>query len=163
MESKIENTEFIKLLKKVDDLPGDFEFNFMSSNPQDMTDDLIKFFANLKKWSRELHFAMQSGDDEILKKMNRKATSAEFLSLVEKLKKQIPDIKLSTDIIVGFPGETKTQFNRTVSLCKKIGYYKAYIFKYSPRPGTLASKLVDDVTDAEKKRRYVVLNELINK
>ena len=158
-----DNEIFIKLLKSIDKLPGDFTFNFMSSNPQDMTGDLIKCFTNLKKWPRELHFAMQSGDDEILKKMNRKATSAQFLSLVNKLKKLMPDIKLSTDIIVGFPGETRTQFNNTVKICKKISFYKAYIFKYSPRPGTLAAKLIDDVADAEKKRRYEVLNELINK
>lgn len=164
---KYKNQNFIALLKSIDQLSGDFKFNFMSSNPQDMTDDLIECFANLQKWPRELHFAMQSGDDEILKKMNRKCTAAQFLELANKLKfacrHSFQNLKLSTDIIVGFPGETKAQFNRTVAICKKIGFYKAYIFKYSPRPGTLASKLVDDVTDAEKKRRYRILNDLINK
>lgn len=161
--NKINNDDFIKLLKKVDDLEGDFKFNFISSNPQDMSDVLIDCFANLKKWTKELHLAMQSGDDEILKKMNRKCTSGQFLDLVSKLKTQISDLKLSTDIIVGFPGETKEQFENTVKICKKIGFTKAYVNQYSPREGTASAKMIDDVPKEEKARRWKMLDELINK
>ena len=153
---------FAKLLKTIDNLPGDFSFNFMSSNPHDMTDEIIKTFSELKKWPRELHLPMQSGDDIILKKMNRKYTSAQYLKLIENLKLKIENLVLTTDIIVGFPGETKTQFNNTAKLCKKIGFKKAFIGQYSPRPGTVSSKMKDDVSKNEKKRRWLVLNKLIN-
>jgi tRNA-2-methylthio-N6-dimethylallyladenosine synthase len=160
---KIDNRHFIKLLTTIDNLPGDFKFNFISSNPHDMSNKLIKTLAKLKKWPRELHLPLQSGDDEILRKMNRKYNRHQYLKLVANLKSQIPDLKLTTDIIVGFPGETKEQFNNTVKLCKKIGFKKAYIAQYSPRPGTAAAKLKDDVPAKEKKRRWQLLNRLINK
>jgi len=157
-----DNSEFIKLLQEIDKIDGDFKFNFMSSNPQDMSDNLIDCFSKLKKWPKELHFAMQSGDDEILKKMNRKCTRGQFLALISKLKNQMPNIKISTDIIVGYPGETKEQFENTVKISKKIGFVKAYIGQYSPRSGTMSTKLVDDVPREEKKRRWEKLNKLIN-
>jgi len=160
---KIDNSDFIELLKKIDNLPGDFKLNFLSSNPHDMSNELIECLADLKKWPRELHLAMQSGDDEILKKMNRRYNSSQYLALISKLKTQISKLRLSTDIIVGFPGETKTQFNNTVKICKKINFDKAYIAQYSPRPGTAAAKLKDDVSPAEKKRRWKILENLINK
>ncbi|AKM82558.1 MAG: tRNA-I(6)A37 thiotransferase enzyme MiaB, bifunctional enzyme involved in thiolation and methylation of tRNA [Berkelbacteria bacterium GW2011_GWE1_39_12] len=155
--------DFAKLLIAIDMIPGDFKFNFMSSNPHDMTDNIVKTFGKLKKWPNELHIAMQSGDDEILKKMNRKYNSEEFFSLIKKIKEQVPDVKLSTDIIVGFPGETKELFLNTLNICKKISFYKAYIFKYSPRLGTVSAKMSDDVSDEEKKRRFEELDQLINK
>lgn len=161
-KSKINNTHFIKLLKTIDDLPGDFKFNFISSNPHDMGDELILCFSDLKKWTRELHLAMQSGDDDILHNMNRKYTSQYFLKLVNNLKSKIKNLKFSTDIIVGFPGESEKQFQNTVLICKKIGFEKAYISKYSPRAGTAAAKMKDDITIAEKKRRWQVLNKMIN-
>ncbi len=153
---------FAKLLKTIDNLPGDFKFNFISSNPHDMTDDLVKTLVQLKKWPHELHLPLQSGDDNILKKMNRKYTAKRYLKLVTSLKSPVPDIKLTTDIIVGFPGETKKQFENTVKICKKIKFAKAYIAQYSPRPGTAAAKLKDDVPAVEKKRRWQVLEKLIN-
>ncbi|KKQ74086.1 MAG: MiaB family RNA modification protein [Berkelbacteria bacterium GW2011_GWB1_38_5] len=161
-DDTINNKDFIKLLKEIDNLPGNFKFNFMSSNPHDMSDEIIKTFSELKKWPRELHLAMQSGDDEILKKMNRKCTSTQFLTLIKKLKEKIPTIIIGTDIIVGFPGETKTQFNNTVKICKKIGFEKAYAAQYSPRPGTVSAKMEDNVSAEEKKRRWLVLDKLIN-
>ena len=158
-----DNSKFIDLLNKVDELPNDFVFNFISSNPQDMGDELIDTFANLKKWTKELHLAMQSGDDEILRKMNRKCTSKQFEDLVDKLKNKINGLKLSTDIIVGFPTETNEQFDRTVEACKKIGFFKAYVNQYSPREGTVSAKMIDDILAAEKKRRWLILDKLINK
>ena len=159
---QFDNLEYIKLLKEIDDIDADFSFNFMSSNPQDMSDELIDCYANLKKWPKELHLAMQSGDDEILKKMNRKYTSKKFLELVSKLKKQIPNIKISTDIIVGYPGETEKQFENTIRVCKKIGFTQVFIGQYSPRPGTVSAKMTDDISKEEKKRRWEILNKLIN-
>lgn len=159
---------FAKLLKKIDDLSGDFQFNFISSNPHDMTPEIIETFSQLKKWPRELHLPLQSGDDAILKKMNRKYSSSQYLKLIENLKfspkagMQITNLKLSTDIIVGFPGETKKQFHNTVKICKKVKFNKAYIAQYSPRPGTAAAKLKDNIPQIEKKRRWELLDELIN-
>jgi tRNA A37 methylthiotransferase MiaB len=95
--------------------------------------------------------------------MNRKYTSAQYVNLVSSLKSLVPNLELTTDIIVGFPGETKTQFNHTVKICKKIGFKKAYIAQYSPRPGTASAKIDDNISPAEKKRRWLVLEKLINK
>ena len=159
---QFDNLEYIKLLKTIDDIDSDFTFNFMSSNPHDMGDELIDCYANLKKWPKQIHLAMQSGDDEILKKMNRKYTSKQFLELVLKLKKKIPNIKISTDIIVGYPGETGEQFKNTVKICKKIGFNQVFIGQYSPRPGTVSAKMIDDISKEEKKRRWEILNKLIN-
>lgn len=147
------NLHKIKALKKI---------AFMTSNPWDLTDDIIKAIS-LPKIDRYLHLPVQSGDDEILKKMNRKYTAVDYLKLVEKIRKTIPDIYIGTDIIVGFPGETETQFNNTVLLCRKVGFAKAYVARYSPRSGTAAFKLKDDVTPEEKRKRWRTLDKLINK
>ena len=154
--------DFAKLLKEIDAFPGNFKFNFISSNPHDMTAEIIKTFFELKKWPRELHLPLQSGDDEILRKMNRRYSCAQYLKLVSNLRSKISDLILTTDIIVGFLGETKEQFNNTVKLCKKIGFKKAYIAQYSPRPGTAAAKLQDNISSAEKKRRWKKIEQLIN-
>jgi tRNA-2-methylthio-N6-dimethylallyladenosine synthase len=155
--------DFAKLLEQVDQIDADFKFNFISSNPQDMTDKIIDTFANLKKWTKELHLAMQSGDDEILRKMNRKCTSAQFLELTNKLKSKIDGLKLSTDIIVGFPTETEAQYENTVTICERIGFEKAYVNQYSPRAGTVSAKMTDDVSRNDKKKRWLKLDNLINK
>lgn len=160
--TKSNNFDFIQLLKIIDEIPKDFQFNFISSNPHDMSEEIILTLAKLKKWPHELHLPMQSGDDEILRKMNRKYTSNQYLKLVLKLRSQISDLQLSTDIIIGFPSETKKQFENTVKICKKINFDKAYIAQYSPRPGTAAAKLKDDVPKVEKKRRWLVIDKLIN-
>jgi len=152
---------FATLLKKIDAIPGDFTFNFTSSNPHDFHESLINTLPKLKKWERVLQLPLQSGDDEILRKMNRKYTQAQFFRLISNIKYQIPNLKLTTDIIVGFPGETKEQFNNTVKLCKQIGFSKIYAAQYSPRPGTPAAKMTDDVSQKEKKRRWDVINSLM--
>ena len=156
------DTNFPKLLKSVNNLPGKFKLNFTSSHPKDFSDELIKIMAKCKKLSRDLNLPIQSGDDTVLKKMNRPYTVAQYKNLVKRIRKAIPNIRLSTDIIVGFPGETKKQFENTVKTLKEIGYGVAFINKYSPRAGTAASKLEDDVTWAEKKRREKILIDLIN-
>jgi tRNA-2-methylthio-N6-dimethylallyladenosine synthase len=138
--------------------------SFVSSNPWDFSDELIEVIAKYPNIDRLLHLPFQSGDDVILKKMNRGYTKKEYLDLIKKIKKYIPDVRLSTDIIVGFPGEDEVAFQNTVDLCKKVGFEIAYINKYSPRRGTVsANTLVNDVPQSEKKRRWNVLNELVNK
>ena len=153
---------FPKLLKMVDDLPGDFVLNFTTSHPKDFSDELIETMAKCKKLSTDLNLPIQSGDDEILKKMNRPYTVSQYKNLVKKIRKALPKIRLSTDVIVGFPGETKKQFNNTVKTLKEIGYGVAFINKYSPRAGTAAAKMEDNVPWAEKKRREKILINLIN-
>jgi len=167
-KSKIKNQKskiinFAKLLKMVNDIPGDFSIKFTSSHPADFSDELIDVIANSKKIAKYLHLPVQSGDNEILKKMNRPYTIEQYKNLVKKIRQKIPNINLSTDVIVGFPGETKKQFQKTVKLCKEIKFDKAYIAKYSPRPGTAAAKLKDNVSPQEKKRRWQILENLINK
>ena len=159
---KNKNINFPNLLKMVNDIPGDFMLNFTTSHPKDFSDKLIETMTKCKKLSKRLNLPIQSGDDEILKKMNRPYTVLQYKNLVKKIRKAIPDILLSTDVIVGFPGETKKQFNNTVKTLKKIGFGVAFINKYSPRAGTTAAKMKDDVPWAEKKRREKILIKLIN-
>lgn len=153
---------FAKLLRRLHEIRGLERIKFLTSNPWDLTDEIIQLIK-LPKIEKYLHLPVQSGDDKILKKMNRPYTAKQYLSLIAKIRKQIPDIKIGTDIIVGFPGETKKQFENTVKLCQEVGFVKAYIAKYSPRPGTAAFKLKDDVSPEEKKKRWRILEELINK
>lgn len=138
--------------------------DFISSNPWDFSDELIDVISKNKNITRTIHLPVQSGDNRILKKMNRWYTQKEYLDLIKKVKENIPEVKFTTDIIVGFPGETKKQFNKTVDLAKKAGFIKAYISIYSPRPLTLAyKKYKDDVDHKEKERRWRALENLINK
>jgi tRNA-2-methylthio-N6-dimethylallyladenosine synthase len=157
-----EKINFPKLLKMVNDVPGNFILNFTTSHPKDFSDELIDTMTRCKNLSMDLNLPIQSGDDKILKKMNRPYTVLQYKNLVKKIKKALPKIRLSTDIIVGFPGETKKQFNNTVETLKEIGYGVAFINKYSPREGTAAAKLKDNVPWAEEKRREKILIELIN-
>lgn len=145
----------IQELKKID---------FISSNPWDFSDELIEVLAQNAKISRHFHIAVQSGDDEILKKMNRWYSREEFVRLIENIRAKIPEATFSTDIIVGFCGETEEQFESTVRLCQQVEFTKAYISRYSNRPGTAASKVYhDDVPHEVKKRRWKILEDLINK
>jgi tRNA-2-methylthio-N6-dimethylallyladenosine synthase len=152
---------FAQLLHRVHQIKGIKKISYMTSNPWDLSDEIIQAIA-LPKVDRYLHLPVQSGDGQILKKMNRPYSAADYLKLVEKIRGKIPDIQIGTDIIVGFPGETKKAFENTVDLCKKVGFAKAYISRYSPRPGTTAAKLKDNVSPNEKRRRWRVLDELIN-
>jgi len=156
---KVPFAELLKELSKIEKLE---KISFMTSNPWDLTDDIIETMS-LPKIDRYLHLAVQSGNNEILKKMNRKYSAKDFLALVKKIRQKIPEIKIGTDIIVGFPGESEKQFQDTVALCRKIGFTKAYISLYSPRPGTGAFKLKDDIPYREKKRRWLILDRLINR
>jgi tRNA-2-methylthio-N6-dimethylallyladenosine synthase len=157
-------TLFPFLLESLCAIEGIEHIDFISSNPWDFSDDLIQTIATNKKISRHIHLPVQSGDTDMLRKMNRWYTREEYLLLVHKLKAEIPDVTISTDIIVGFCGETKEQFEKTVDLCKQVGFSKAYIAMYSDRPMTAAHKVYkDDVSHAEKKRRWEILEEMINR
>ncbi|HUS52131.1 MAG TPA: MiaB/RimO family radical SAM methylthiotransferase [Candidatus Bathyarchaeia archaeon] len=153
---------FSHLLTWLQKIKGIKKISFMTSNPWDLTDDIIEAMAS-PKVDRYLHLPVQSGDDQVLKKMNRPYTAQDYLELVKKIRKKIPDIRIGTDIIVGFPGETKKAFENTVKLCQKVGFVKAYLARYSPRPGTTAFKLKDNILPEEKRRRWQVLEKLINK
>lgn len=145
----------IRELKKID---------FISSNPWDFSDELIDVIAKNEKVSRHIHMAIQSGDDEVLKRMNRWYRHEDLIRLFNKIKTAIPDVTFSTDIIVGFCGETEKQFENTVDLCRKVGFTKAYIARYSDRPMTAAHKVYnDDVPPEVKKSRWDRLEYLINK
>ena len=151
---------FTELIKMVNDISGEFKFFFMSPNPKNFSNELINTLAGCKKFGRYLNLPVQSGDDAILKKMKRNYTIKQYQNLVKKIRKKMPDINLSTDVIVGFPGETVKQFQNTIKLFKKINFDIAYISKYSSRPGTIASKLKDGVPSEEKKRRRNILSKL---
>jgi len=152
---------FSILLKLISDIPGDFWIRFLTSHPKDMSEELIKIVAECEKVTPYIHIALQSGDDEILKKMNRKYTAEHFLGLVKMIRKYIPNVSISTDIIIGFPGETERQFQNTVEIMKKAKFDMAYLNKYSPRAGTAAEKLNNNVSRAEKKRREKILTEVL--
>lgn len=154
---------FVPLLKEIIKIPGDFKITFLSPHPKDTSKELIALMAKSKKIKKELHLPLQSGNDRILKLMNRKYTTSEYKKLVGMIRSYMPDIRLSTDIIVGFPTETKKEFKDTYSFCKKLKFNKAFVSQYSPRTGTYSAKnLKDDVTPAEKKRRWEKLDQLIN-
>lgn len=153
---------FAKLLEMVDNIPGNFKFFFMSPHPAFFTDELIKTLGNCKKYSNFLNLPVQSGDNKILKKMNRPYTIRQYKNLVKKIRDKMPDINLTTDVIIGFPGETKKQFENTAKLFKEVKFNLAYISKYSVRPGTAASKIKDTVPLPEKRRREKVLRKILN-
>jgi len=153
---------FSLLLRAVHKIKKITKISFLTSNPWDLTDDIIQAMK-LPKVDRYLHLPLQSGDNTILKNMNRPYTVEQYWELVRKIRNEIPGIKIGTDLIVGFPGETKKAFENTVKLCQKIGFEKAYIAMYSPRPGTSAFKFKDNISYQEKKRRWSVLEKLINK
>ncbi|MDP2967519.1 MAG: tRNA (adenosine(37)-N6)-dimethylallyltransferase MiaA, partial [bacterium] len=152
---------FAKLLKMIDALPNDFKILFTSPHPSNFSDELIDTLANCEKFGKYINLPVQSGDDKILRKMNRNYSVKEYKNLVKKIRAKITPVKLSTDAIVGFPGESKSQFRNTVKLFKKIKFDWAYISKYSPRSGTAAFKMKDNVPLAEKKRREKILREII--
>ncbi|PID52523.1 MAG: hypothetical protein CR972_01455 [Candidatus Moraniibacteriota bacterium] len=157
-------TLFPYLLDTVAKIDGVKTVTFTSSNPWDFSDELIDVIAKNENIDRLLHLPVQSGSDHVIKSMNRWYTAKEFLTLIETIKQKVPHVQFATDIIVGFPGETEKDFQKTVELSKKVGFVKAFIGCYSERPGTLASeKMPDIISWDEKKRRWHILNELINK
>ena len=151
---------FAKLLRQINDLEGDFEIKFMTSHPKDCSIELLDTIRDCKKVSRHLHLPFQSGSSRILKLMNRYYDREKYLELVREAKKRIPDIKLTSDVIVGFPGETYEDFKETLSLIKEVEFESLFTFIYSPRGGTSAAEMPDPVSREEKGKWFDELLEL---
>ena len=150
-----------RLIARLSDVPGIARIRYMTSHPRDMRDDLIEQHADNQKLMPFLHLPFQSGSDRVLAAMNRKHTAAEYLALIERVRKARPEIALSTDIIVGFPGETEAEFEATMELVRQVGYAQAYSFKYSPRPGTPAASRPDQISDEIMTARLARLQALL--
>jgi len=154
---------FADLLQKIHDIPEITKISFLSANPSNFTFDLINVLV-LPKIDRYLHLPVQSGNDEMLKAMNRHYKAADYLKLVKAIRGKVPEIEIGTDAIVGFPGETKEQFLDTVQLFEEVKFAVAYIAIYSERPGTLAAKLYpDNLPLSEKKQRHKILMAVFKK
>jgi len=160
---KAKDFNFIKLIKLIDSIKGLKEFSFLTSHPKDTSKDLFNSINELKKLKKWLHLPIQSGSDRILKLMNRGYSVKTYLDLVKDFRKIVKGGLLTTDIIVGFPGETEKDFIETKDLVEKAQFNAAYIFKYSPRINTLAAKMNDNVSKEEKERRHGIILELQRK
>ena len=169
--SKVKIINFAELLKMINEIPGNFWVRFTSPHPKNFSDELIETMAKCQKVTPYLNLPLQSGDDEVLKRMNRNYTTKDYENLVKKIRQAFKkyrkglekEVAISTDIIVGFPDETKKQFENTVKFFKKIKFDMAYIAKFSPRSGTVAEKIGDNVPQKEKERRYKILTNLLKK
>ncbi len=151
---------FPKLLKMVSEVDGLKRLRFMTSHPKDLSDELIEAMATTNKVCHHIHLPVQSGSNRILKLMNRVYTREKYLETVEKLRSKVKDIEITTDIIVGFPTETDEDFKDTLSLVEQVGYSAAYTFMYSPRKGTRAAEMDDQIPQEVKKQRLKELNDL---
>lgn len=157
-----DGTDFSSLIQAVDDIDGIERVRYMTSHPKDMTFAMIDAIADSKKVVNHMHLPIQSGSDELLKKMNRGYTVEKYMELVEYARKRMPDLVLTTDIIVGFPGETEDMFCQTLDLLKRVQYDMAYTFIYSPRTGTPAAAMEDQIPQDEKSRRLQRLMDVQN-
>jgi len=151
---------FPELLKAVSAVPSVERIRYTSPHPQDVDDDLLEVMRDHENICNQIHLPLQAGSDRILKRMNRTYTKQEFLDLVDKIRKYMPDCSLSTDIIVGFPGETDEEFSETLKVIDKVGFNSAFMFKYSSRPGTKAAEYTDQVDEDVKQSRLESLIEL---
>ncbi len=156
-----ESWPLAQLLRRLGEIPSIERLRFTTSHPHDMDDDLIALFGDEQKLMPYLHLPFQSGSDRILAAMNRKHTAEEYEALIARIRAARNDLALSTDIIVGFPGETDADFEATLDLVARVGFAQAYSFKYSARPGTPAANLEDQVPEAAKKERLAALQTLL--
>ena len=152
--------KFSNLLYDVCKIEGIERIRFISPHPKDFTDDVIKAIKDNKKISRIVHLPLQSGSTKVLKEMNRKYTKEQYLALAEKMRKEIPDILFSTDIIVGFPGETEEDFENTLDVVRKMNYEQIFMFIYSRRVGTVADKMENQIPEEIKHKRFERLKKL---
>ena len=145
---------FANLLEEVEKIEGLSRIRFMTSHPKDLSDELIAVMARSKKICRHLHLPLQSGSTRILQAMNRHYSKETYLTLVEKVRKAIPDLAITTDIIVGFPGETEEDFQETMDVVKRVGFDSAFTFIYSPRSNTPAAAIKEQVPEEIVKDRF---------
>lgn len=153
---------FAKLLSTVADIAGDFSIDFMTSHPKDFSDELIDAIAAKEKISRHIHLPLQSGCDNVLAEMNRCYTTGDYFKLVEKIRAKITGAKITTDIMVGFPGETDEDHENTLGFVKKIKFDGAFTYVYSPRSGTKAVAMPNQITPEIKKKRILELIETVD-
>lgn len=156
------DVDFAGLIYLLNEVEGIERIRFMTSHPKDLSDRLIQAFRDCDKLCNSIHLPVQSGSTEILKRMNRKYTKKDYLLLIGKLKQAVPEIAITTDIIVGFPGESEADFDETLDLVKQVGYDSAFTFLYSIRKGTPAEKYTEQVPEAVKHERFNRLVELLN-
>jgi tRNA-2-methylthio-N6-dimethylallyladenosine synthase len=154
---------FVGLVKKIASIENLKRIRFMTNHPKDLSDELINLMVNEPKMCSHIHLPMQSASDKILKMMNRNYSFEQYLILINKLRIAIPDINITTDIIVGFPSETEKDFKSTLDAVKSIKFGGVYVFKYSPRPNTKAAAMVDSVSLEDKKTRHAIILEESNK
>ncbi len=157
-----EPVSFAKLLRMINKVEGIERIRFMTSHPKDLSDELIEAMRDCDKVCNYLHLPVQSGSSAVLEKMNRRYTKEQYLTLVDKIKKAIPDILISTDIIVGFPGETEEDFLETLDVVDKVGYSTAFTFLYSKRTGTPAAVMENQIPEEVAKERFNRLLEHVN-
>ena len=157
-----EDIDFAKLLRKINEVEGLERIRFMTPHPKDLTKDVIMAIKECDKLCEQVHLPVQSGSNRILKKMNRNYTKESYLELVELIKKEIPGVSITTDIIVGFPGETEEDFLDTLDLAEKVEYDSAFTFIYSRRNNTPADMMLNQVPDADKHHRFDRLVKAIN-
>jgi len=155
--------DFADLIRMINDIPGDFLIRFMTSHPKDATEKLFETMAACEKCAHQLHLPVQSGSDRILKLMNRSYDSAKYLRQAELARSYMPDLVLTTDIIVGFPGETEEDFEDTIRLCEKVRFDAMFTFIYSKRVGTPAASMPDPYTREDKQRHFDRLMEVSNR
>jgi len=154
---------FVQLLERVHAIPGVARIRFTSPHPRGFKDDLVQAFRDLPKLCPNVHLPLQSGSDRILRLMNRPYTRERYLEIIESLRRAVPEMYFSTDIIVGFPGETEEDFEQTRDLFERVGFDMAYIFKYSVRTGTPAAAMAGEVSTEDKERRNQALLDLLHK
>ena len=154
--------DFADLLSDIDQIPGDYLIRFMSSHPKDATHKLFDTMARCKHVAKQLHLPFQSGNDRVLKEMNRRYTRGQYLEEINYAKAKMPDLVLTSDVIIGFPGETEAEAMDTVSLVEEVGFDALFTFIYSPRPGTKAAELPDPVPRSEKQKWFDKLLEVQN-
>ena len=154
--------DFADLIYMINDIEGLERIRFMTSHPKDLSDKLIQAFVDCDKLCNYIHLPVQAGSDRVLKRMNRKYTREKYLEVVERLRKAVPDIAISTDIIVGFPGETEEDFEETLSLVRSVKYDSAFTFLYSVRQGTPAAEYEDQIPEEVKHQRFDRLVDAVN-
>ena len=155
--------DFADLIRMINAIPGDFLIRFMTSHPRDATEKLFRTMAECEKCARHIHLPVQSGSDRILKLMNRHYDRAKYLAEIDMARSLMPDLVVTTDIIVGFPGETEEDFAETLSLCEEVRYDAMFTFIYSKRVGTPAAKMEDPYTREDKQKHFDALTELANR